>query len=369
MKSRTEHLSHLDGIRGLLAAIVVISHICRTVNLQNSGGIGVLIEIVFSAPIGHYAVDYFIVLSGFCLTLPFAREPIFISAKWCWHFIRKRFMRIVLPYWAAIVFSWLCIVCWIGNKTGTHWDVAIPVTSKDVMAHIILLQDFLDAVPKLNHVFWSISVEWHIYFFFPFIIFLFQRYSGDWSRICLTGAAVVISFVIFKILMPHFGTHQSMNYLGLFVMGVLGCFIAYGRAIAKFQNRWWGVGFAVCLVVGVVICFTNLQHHVAGHVFDYLIGLSAMCALIYLSKNQKSKVRLLLAGRMVSSVGAFAFSTYLIHAPLIQIAWQYLFAPFRNQPLLMFGLLSTFGLIFIYVLSYLFFRFVEQPCHLLAKRI
>lgn len=368
MQKPPNHYAHLDGLRGFLAAIVVLSHMYLTVDLRQSSFLGPALDLIFRFFAGHYAVDYFIVLSGFCLALPFTRKEATIDGKWCVRFVWRRFLRIVLPYWAAVAFSLACIAGLIGEKTGTHWDVSIPVSARDVFAHVLLIQDFMDAVPKVNHVFWSISVEWHIYFFFPLIMLLFQRFPRDWARVGITGALVVVSFVIFKVLVPHFGTEQSMNYLGLFTLGILGCFAAYGQTLRWLPIRVWGLAFVACVILGIAIKATPLHLRVAGHNFDYLVGASAMCAMVWLAKRPDSALAHILSWKPVSWVGVFAFSTYLIHAPLIQIAWQYLFAPFQSQPVLMFWLLSTLGMGLIYGCSYLFYRLVEQPCHRLTRR-
>lgn len=57
----------LDGLRAILALYVVLGHAFRTVNNRDSEHVSHLFHIFGFA---HYSVCLFIILSGFCLTLP-----------------------------------------------------------------------------------------------------------------------------------------------------------------------------------------------------------------------------------------------------------------------------------------------------------
>ena len=79
---------------------------------------------------GHYVVDLFIVLSGFCLMLPVIRHRGTLPGNTI-IFFKKRIRRILPPYYLAMGFSLLLIITMIGEKTGTRWDISIPITLVD----------------------------------------------------------------------------------------------------------------------------------------------------------------------------------------------------------------------------------------------
>ena len=72
------HLRHLDGLRAILATFVVLHHSWLTVYPPESGVAPSPVMAVWSGwmstPHGLPAVDWFIVLSGFVLTLPVAAD-------------------------------------------------------------------------------------------------------------------------------------------------------------------------------------------------------------------------------------------------------------------------------------------------------
>src|SRR5437763_1776287 len=65
------HLAYLDGVRGLSALYVVVHHVLNVVLKRFPEPLPELTYLLtFWMRFGHYAVDIFIVLSGYCLMLP-----------------------------------------------------------------------------------------------------------------------------------------------------------------------------------------------------------------------------------------------------------------------------------------------------------
>ena len=67
------HLGYLDSLRALAAIYVVMYHAIYQIDPHHpvrTGAAGAFRSLF----VGHYAVDLFIVLSGFCLMLPVARS-------------------------------------------------------------------------------------------------------------------------------------------------------------------------------------------------------------------------------------------------------------------------------------------------------
>ena len=107
----TPRLAYLDGVRGLAAVYVVLHHAALNVPAHPAASLAVRL-VDKATGLGHYAVDVFIVLSGYCLMLPIVngRRPLLIA-----RFIKSRFVRIVPPYWAAMVLSLVLIRIAVGT--------------------------------------------------------------------------------------------------------------------------------------------------------------------------------------------------------------------------------------------------------------
>jgi exopolysaccharide production protein ExoZ len=88
-------LSGIQGLRGIAAVAVVLSHAARHVNM--AFGMPVLIT-AFQA--GHAGVDLFFVISGFIILFVHHRD-IGQPSRLC-HYLGRRFNRVMPLYWVAL---------------------------------------------------------------------------------------------------------------------------------------------------------------------------------------------------------------------------------------------------------------------------
>jgi peptidoglycan/LPS O-acetylase OafA/YrhL len=94
----------------------------------------------------------------------------------------------------------------------------------------------------------------------------------------------------------------------------------------------------------------------------------ATSLLVASSRSADSTLSRVFSWKPLVFVGTFSYSVYLIHAPLLQILWQYVLHPLGAENAIIFGFLMTLGLVLILGASYLFFRVFEEPFMRAAKR-
>jgi peptidoglycan/LPS O-acetylase OafA/YrhL len=363
--NKTRHLAYLDGLRGLAALQVVLGH----ATLQIKWGTAVQSGFVHAAlwPFGfaREAVALFIVLSGFCLMLPVVRRDGMLPGGTTQFFIRRA-RRILPPYYLALGLSLLMIWTLIGQKTHTHWDVALPADGKAIWSHLLLLQDlFHDTFSRINNVMWSISVEWRIYFLFPVFVLLWRKLGPAMT----TLTAVIGSYLLVRWL--HFdwlntGTYGICpQFIGLFALGMFGAGLAYSNSSHMVRLRYavpWG-GLAAALFAAVVL--TRQLRLVHGSILpwylrDYLLGMFSMCLMIFAATQPCSIVHQVLAWKPIAFLGVFGYSLYLMHSPFLQILTQYVLSPLGLAPfpsLLLIGL----GTPVVVALCYGFYLVCERP--------
>ena len=332
MTVRKSYYPYLDGLRAAAALYVVMCHMITEFKFNDLYNYPLLKKysvLVFSN--GVLAVDFFIVVSGFCLAIPMINSNSFRLKNGPLSFYYQRYKRIYLPYLFATIFSVFLIAVAIGNKTGTHWDLSIPVTKVDIIRHLLLIQDiFYSSCDKINHAFWSISVECRIYLFFPLII-LIWRYYGPLVTLCgsiLLSAALLLITVELNRFNKDFNIDvEGVNpYIILFVLGMIGSYAAFShetKLVTFRQNApWW----LIILILGIAVLTTQrLALH--GHfpyffeLTDLLAGCCSVCILIAINEG-KYYLHKLFSFRPLVIVGSFAYSIYLIHAPFIQLIWQ-----------------------------------------------
>jgi len=367
------YLLYLDGLRATAALFVVLHHITLQFQFKDFLALNFCerYSIFIFLRSGHYAVDFFIVLSGFCLTIPMVKANEFKFRDNILSFYKKRMKRIILPYFFALATSLILIHFFIGVKTGTHWDVSIPVTRKDIITHLFLIQDFFNSTfVKINHAFWSISVECRLYLFFPLLLFIWRRFGG-FASLLVSVFISIIMLLVTVFLTRNYNSditiyEDGINpYLILFTCGMLACEVALGNKtnFIWLRNKLpWGL-ITILLTIFIFV----FQRLTAGSKFAYwfeFMDITLGCwgfSLLIVVSNGRLWLQKMFSYKPLVFIGTFAYSIYLIHAPLIQLIWQYLINPLGLSDLKGYYALVLIGTPLILGVSYLFYLAFERP--------
>lgn len=356
------YLPYLDGVRGLAALYVVMHHAWMISSLRWSGRAANVARILLER--GHIAVDVFIVLSGFCLMLPVTHGNGTIRGGWA-HFFWKRARRILPPYYIALGFSAVAALTVLKRPTGTLWDVCIPVTGFGAITHLLLIHElFRSTFLQINAVFWSVAVEWKIYFLFPLLVIACRKFGA----VAVTLVTVPLSYLLL-IMLRHTPINTdtagvSCHYIGLFAMGMLGAEIGFSgkRATLAARKRLpWFWLFIAASAAALVASRIKLRHENLTPFNDLFIGIWATILLIVLSVQDGEILRRYAASAPVAFLGTFGYSLYLIHLPLLQLFWQYGLTRSRLGPAKEVAIMLLVGTPLATAAAYLFFLAFERP--------
>jgi peptidoglycan/LPS O-acetylase OafA/YrhL len=283
-ESTRPHLAYLDGIRGLAALMVMFSHAYGTwQGPWNSGRVpaaALKLTQVFSY--GHIGVVVFIVLSGYCLTLPVIRGGVKRFPDGLASFLQRRAWRILPPYYAALIFSLLVLAIVPGMKTPHHCysDCALPAfKTGTILSHVFLVHNLnADWYSKIDYPMWSVALEWQLYFVFALILLPVWRRFGHGMLIAVAAALGfgVLPWV-FKV------EHGCFHFTLLFAFGMLATIptvsrigdrrMSYIRAFSCLM--WLGILLICALRPG------TFEYHVAPT--DLFIGLASAFLIVNLT--------------------------------------------------------------------------------------
>lgn len=363
------HLDYLDGLRAVTALYVVLHHAFREVDAKT----GVLAKILtFPFRSGHNAVGVFIVLSGFCLMLPVARNSGVLKGG-AGLFIAKRAKRILPTYYLAMLFSLILIRFLIDDNTTTYWKGVGPATNWDITSHLLLIHNlFYETSRKINYCFWSIAVEWDIYFLFPLLVISWKKLGAYTSTIMATLGALVLGAILIRTGFKLNFEAISIDYIALFALGMLAAHISFSgdSAVQKIRDFKYLPHLTVVLFLSTFVVdrfkhvFSVIESpfYSSGLVIiNFTTGIFACILLIAIANN-----RLPISGRILSSrplvfIGTFAYSIYLIHAPLIEVFVRYFVQPLHLNPIASIAAITIIGIPFIIITSYLFYLLAEKP--------
>ncbi len=305
---------------------------------------------------GHFAVDVFILISGYCLMLPVLAHHGSLRGG-AIAFFQRRARRILPPYYFALALCLCLIWTLIGQKTGTHWDAALPATPFEIIAHLLLLQDVIGDAGRINYVTWSIAVEWQIYFLFPLMLVFWRRFGALRATVGIT----LVSYVLYEIVRGTPVEGITCQYFALFAFGMLAAEVSQTsqwpalKSPAVLRNM-----FAIAFAALVSLCH---RWGISGHwvVMDLIVGIASFALLVGASLPGTNVIRQCLSWYPLVQIGTFAYSIYLVHAPILQIFWQYGIHPHHFPSTVELGVVIAGGLVLSIGGAYVFFWFCERP--------
>lgn len=263
-----ERLAAIDVLRGLAAVAVVLYHARAEfwVGLKQTwlehglgGAPDVWLAYALSAfSFGWIGVPVFFVLSGYCIhRSPASRLKSGDPFGWStFAFYKRRIIRIYPVYIAALCLT--AIIDYLNTNSPTALEATASNTTKTFLINLIMLQGILAPVFGTNSVFWTLSIEFHLYLFYPFVLWLIVT-SGPTTA--LLFSAVVTSlfcgaydyFEFEKSLgYSHGGSPVFLSHLLIWVAGAYLAEIEFGRGHLP-TGAWWTTTWMACLLLGIAL--------------------------------------------------------------------------------------------------------------------
>jgi peptidoglycan/LPS O-acetylase OafA/YrhL len=335
---------------------------------------------------GHYAVDVFIVLSGYSLMLPVLARQQFGNV---WIFYLRRTIRIVLPYYAALLFSLLLIYFFIGENDGSHWaKVALPVTIDSILKHVLLIhQWFPEASSKINPAFWSVGVEYQIYFLFPLFYWAAIKIGYLYTFILVSLFSYSLWGISYYLdVFNPSSTGASLYYCALFFMGMTAAHLA-NKNKPDSSNKWIlaldlhakNVAIIAISCFFVLAATDHLIHRFLSNPFfplqiqSFFVGLFTSMILYLKGKQLIKKPNfhiLTFIQNKLQLLGVVGFSLYLVHDPVLAVVWKYVVTPLNIQAYWLQTVTElSVGLTACIIIAVVFYKLIELPCHQLSKSL
>jgi peptidoglycan/LPS O-acetylase OafA/YrhL len=362
--SARPRLEFLDGLRGLSALYVVFHHMWqRGCEYTGSGPETTLQRLLQVFRVGHVGVDVFIVLSGFCLMLPVARDPALRLAKGAATFFQRRAKRILPPYYAAMVLG-LIVIAITPSIRANHGYYSLSSwhhMPDAIVAHVLLVHNLsMEWIYRIDPPMWSVATEWQIYFLFPFLLLPLARKFGYFVPV-LVGVALGFAVVPLHLDIARFW------FIGLFAMGMWGAAASMKPDASMLLpgRRAEIIGYVVFLI-GLFVTFKNTANDVLVDGFsDVLIGIGCALVLVACARAERyGEVRPYVAGvlssRWAEKLGGFSYSLYLTHF-LVFLGMKPLIAHHAGDPVKIYATLFAIGTPLALGFAYIFHLVFEKP--------
>jgi peptidoglycan/LPS O-acetylase OafA/YrhL len=370
------YVASLTGLRGIAALFVFVFHygyfnpgIRLDLNVPLIGK-----ALQFPLGFGFAGVDLFFVLSGFLLSLPFARATLSDAPHPpLKHYYKRRLLRVFPAYYAQLAII-LVFGAWFVTWT--------PPNGVSLIAHLFMFFNIgWDPVRPMVGLWWTLPVELSFYLLLPFIA-SFMR-PVKWLAFLI--AAIVLSMLYRAWSADHFAAAPEgaiflaashlPGSLPEFLLGASAAILVQKLDLLSIKrptawvldsmflggliltNLWF---WKIMLPYGGIFWSGHWSMVIAP------LALGLPLSLIVISLYWGSRIgSLLFANPVVYFLGLISYSLYLWHFVVLQQAGVILGEAYTTMPGLPKFLLSLTLVILVSALSYFLF---ERPFFRLGAR-
>ncbi len=323
----TRRVDVVDGIRAIAVLLVLWFHFWQQTWLMPVyqtpwlSWLGITqIDPIHFRRVGYLFVDMMVLLSGFCLFLPYARH-MFLGEAYpdTKRFYIKRVGRILPSYLLCVIVLFIVALC-----RGSYQTTAFMW--RDLLSHLTFTYPFrLDTLAwtNLNTALWTVAIEVQFYLIFPLLAKAFTRFHIlVYALMVGVGLAFIYLFAVKAD--PLLRTvNQFPTFLPVFANGMLAAcaYVLYAKHVKI--KRVLGYVFAILtllaawLIVREVTACSQAQSAQAWQLRSRY-GLSLLFTLFLLSAAFSVKaLRFLFSNAVMRFLSVISYNLYIWHQWII----------------------------------------------------
>lgn len=297
MSGKSERIEFIDFAKGFAISTIIVMHLVMRLPLSNLGKNLVAF--------GGTGVHLFIFLSGFGL--------VFSGYRSFSHFIKRRLMRILVPYYICVTFIFL-------------FNQFVPVYKDGLYAylgHIFLFKMFDERIiGSFGYPFWFISTIVQLYLLFPLLDGIRSRFGKN--VLLLSGFCVSAAWWIFIFVqnLYHYRVWNSFcfQYLWEFCLGMY-----FAQAYHADKYKFWEpkntllvfVWAGSLLVSGIMVWQFGEAAKVFNDIFVFLAyGSFVIMSFMFFASGSNGR-------KILLKIGLVSYQLYLIHDFLTNLVLRY----------------------------------------------
>lgn len=253
---------------------------------------------------GGAGVHIFIICSGFGLALSNAKKPL----TWC-QFMRKRFVKIYLPYIIVIIISFSIPFVYVLENRGYA-----------LLSHILMYKMF---VPQYESSFgvqmWYISTIFQFYFVFYLLVKLKNKLSNKkyFFVSCIISAAWIFFTVTLGIHEERIWGSFFLQYLWEFSIGMCMADVFFCRKEIFFSKIKPFFIFVGALLSGMIFFVMAIRGGVWKSINDIfsVLAFGGICLFLYRKAFLK---------KVFWAINKFSYEWFLVHILVFEVCFSLL---------------------------------------------
>lgn len=384
MSEPRREIGVLYGFRALMVLLVCNYHIWQQGWLSQSFWLfGTAIDLDWLTRSSYVFVDGMLLLSGFLLFLPYARQrALGVPVPTAGRFYFNRLARIVPSYLAAVLLTLACIAL----PQGAYRDAA--ALNKDVLTHLTFTFTFWRETylqTPLNGALWTVAVEMQLYLVFPLLARAAQKKPALTLSLMTLAGWLYRLIVYFRVPDTAMFINQAPAFLDVYALGMLGALgfaelekLLSAESAHGALRRVWAGGMAALFALSVwAVCELVRAQTTAGVISHEELRLSqlrlrfpltvALLTAMLTASQMPRCLQKLLDNRLTRFLSAISFNLYIWHQVLaVQLKGLFPDTLHTDKPLQQAFTLLAFSVALVAAMAATFG--VEQPAsHLLNQ--
>jgi peptidoglycan/LPS O-acetylase OafA/YrhL len=374
-------LLYLEGLRGVAAIAVVLSHFIQYFypRILNSGAVAhndfeywisdYPINILYN---GNFSVCLFFVLSGYVLSIKFLQKN---DTKILYEMAVKRYFRLAIPVSVSILLSYILV-----NLGWIYYENILEITKGAMSQKFELNHNFIEVIKlaffdvfvlgdaSYNSVLWTMRYE----LFGSFLIFIMLP-------LVAYNKKEYLQYILFFLLIIGIVKYVDL-YIVPFILGVLLCDMHLkNRGVFKFKGKIYNT---ILLLIGIYLgsfpytdtagtIYQILELNVLGNsafIIYHIIG-AFFILIAFLNSVALQKI---FSKKIFEFLGKISFSIYLIHFVLL-----FSFSSFLFEKLTLLNLSYNLTFILTFVpsialmisIAYLMYLYVDSFSINFSKKV
>ena len=315
----------MESLRGLAAIYVLIHHakwlLSESYSLRKSSVIDfnyVLTKLFVPFRFGHEAVIFFFILSGFVIHYS-SSKGLGTQNLNILSYLKKRVNRIFPPLILALLIT--LVFDFFGKNVlrlgaysfgSKYYSLIVDNLNLEAfLGNVFLLQELNAGVKHLgsNAALWSLSYEWWFYLIYP-IFFTINR-KNKLVAFCIQILLYLIVSFLIPIAIPIVNPIFTKMLIWWFGVVIADLYLSKSKILP----------YLSVFLIGIPIAIVFFDRHkLVGDIFWGLGFLGLMATL--LSLNPRNPFILFL--NKIKSIGSYSYTLYLIHVPVIFMAYAIL---------------------------------------------
>ena len=324
-------ISSIDGMRALFALWVMMNHIIGRAGFTKNAlwrSFKYILE-------GEYAVDLFIIISGFVIFfLLDNKKETYLP------YITRRFFRlfpvfillfaIAIPTFTLVPQNAESYAHLYAHKQFPHmeyitswWEhIGLHIAAHITMLHGIIPETVAPGAPiAFLPLAWSISLEWQFYILAPFFFYLVKRSLVDNNSaagaigflLCILAVSLILKKVYPTVLRGAFLPY----HIQFFIIGWVSYFFSKHLSLKSVDRDFV---LLICIVLVVALNSTTHAFLRVSDIFPVLIWLMLFPFVISSNKGWLvQKLSVALENKIITYLGKISYSIYLSHTVVITL--------------------------------------------------